>query len=124
MIRRPPRSTLFPYTTLFRSRAGRAAGVVAQQLDGAALLEGADRGARLRLLGEAIHDLDAGEVALVDGAVVGLASERLLVDAALGVAVEQTAVPRLQLEHAAGRLRHQPPHQLLVVDPAAAVERV
>jgi len=81
-------------------------------------------GARLRLLGEAIHDLDAGEVALVDGAVVGLAGERLLVDAALGVAVEQTAVARLQLEYATGRLRHQPPHQLLVVDPAAAVERV
>src|SRR3712207_8138716 len=27
MIRRPPRSTLFPYTTLFRSRELRAAGV-------------------------------------------------------------------------------------------------
>src|SRR3712207_7742025 len=27
MIRRPPRSTLFPYTTLFRSRATRAAEV-------------------------------------------------------------------------------------------------
>src|SRR3712207_7384696 len=26
MIRRPPRSTLFPYTTLFRSLRGRAAG--------------------------------------------------------------------------------------------------
>src|SRR5256885_3880871 len=26
MIRRPPRSTLFPYTTLFRSSAGRARG--------------------------------------------------------------------------------------------------
>src|SRR2546429_4694363 len=26
MIRRPPRSTLFPYTTLFRSRAGRCEG--------------------------------------------------------------------------------------------------
>src|SRR2546425_9665695 len=26
MIRRPPRSTLFPYTTLFRSRIWRAAG--------------------------------------------------------------------------------------------------
>src|SRR5256885_8704936 len=26
MIRRPPRSTLFPYTTLFRSQAGRPAG--------------------------------------------------------------------------------------------------
>src|SRR5688572_31525104 len=27
MIRRPPRSTLFPYTTLFRSRLGRERGV-------------------------------------------------------------------------------------------------
>src|SRR3712207_8381569 len=27
MIRRPPRSTLFPYTTLFRSARGAAAGV-------------------------------------------------------------------------------------------------
>src|SRR3989442_6431508 len=27
MIRRPPRSTLFPYTTLFRSHRGRHAGV-------------------------------------------------------------------------------------------------
>src|SRR2546427_2654069 len=26
MIRRPPRSTLFPYTTLFRSRSGRERG--------------------------------------------------------------------------------------------------
>src|SRR2546426_3929093 len=26
MIRRPPRSTLFPYTTLFRSRSGRLGG--------------------------------------------------------------------------------------------------
>src|SRR3712207_7373269 len=32
MIRRPPRSTLFPYTTLFRSRvAGRAQPVAPQQ---------------------------------------------------------------------------------------------
>src|SRR5258708_21878329 len=29
MIRRPPRSTLFPYTTLFRSRRSRAAAVIA-----------------------------------------------------------------------------------------------
>src|SRR2546425_2963745 len=27
MIRRPPRSTLFPYTTLFRSRPGRGTGL-------------------------------------------------------------------------------------------------
>src|SRR5258708_27341991 len=31
MIRRPPRSTLFPYTTLFRSHLGRAAGDVEQR---------------------------------------------------------------------------------------------
>src|SRR3712207_8989847 len=30
MIRRPPRSTLFPYTTLFRSRAGRVARAAAR----------------------------------------------------------------------------------------------
>src|SRR3712207_8524421 len=63
MIRRPPRSTLFPYTTLFRSRASRGALV----LDGAA---GADLGTRalradpadLRVAGRArarvVHDLD------------------------------------------------------------------
>src|SRR2546430_13784198 len=36
MIRRPPRSTLFPYTTLFRSHAGRVARLIdprAQGLD-------------------------------------------------------------------------------------------
>src|SRR3712207_8068164 len=31
MIRRPPRSTLFPYTTLFRSQAGERAHEVARQ---------------------------------------------------------------------------------------------
>src|SRR3712207_8040592 len=31
MIRRPPRSTLFPYTTLFRSQGGHAAGGVLDQ---------------------------------------------------------------------------------------------
>src|SRR2546429_7936818 len=35
MIRRPPRSTLFPYTTLFRSRAaGRVEAVARQRSDG------------------------------------------------------------------------------------------
>src|SRR3712207_6877470 len=38
MIRRPPRSTLFPYTTLFRSR--RAAGARPHRRRGAALLLG------------------------------------------------------------------------------------
>src|SRR3712207_8111719 len=33
MIRRPPRSTLFPYTTLFRSAGQRAAVLVEQRLE-------------------------------------------------------------------------------------------
>src|SRR3712207_8668508 len=33
MIRRPPRSTLFPYTTLFRSQARRLTGLTTQPLD-------------------------------------------------------------------------------------------
>src|SRR2546422_8575322 len=37
MIRRPPRSTLFPYTTLFRSRAPRAAIPLAAVLRGVAV---------------------------------------------------------------------------------------
>src|SRR3989442_7117765 len=34
MIRRPPRSTLFPYTTLFRSKAGRELVDIAKQVEG------------------------------------------------------------------------------------------
>src|SRR3712207_8403910 len=41
MIRRPPRSTLFPYTTLFRSRLARGAGAdQAQTLAGLKLQRG------------------------------------------------------------------------------------
>ena len=58
------------------------------------------------------------------GAVVALAGERLLVDAPLGRAIEEAAVARLQLQHAPRRLRDQRPHQLLVVDEAAALQRV
>src|SRR2546422_4604377 len=38
MIRRPPRSTLFPYTTLFRSNADDAAAAIAGALRAAELL--------------------------------------------------------------------------------------
>src|SRR3712207_8581595 len=64
MIRRPPRSTLFPYTTLFRSRL--SASGRDRALDGdrdVARLDG-DRAARLRLLGRVLlrelveHDVD------------------------------------------------------------------
>src|SRR5258708_31949533 len=49
MIRRPPRSTLFPYTTLFRSLAGIEARAFAdvQRIPGCVL--GADRGRAIDL---------------------------------------------------------------------------
>src|SRR3712207_8108188 len=56
MIRRPPRSTLFPYTTLFRSLNGRrnADGHDGDVVPGAAALEGED-----------IGEDDLGQVGLV-----------------------------------------------------------
>src|SRR5258705_4716665 len=47
MIRRPPRSTLFPYTTLFRSHLGR----LARGLHDGNRAEAAEREAARRLLG-------------------------------------------------------------------------
>src|SRR5256885_13233048 len=59
MIRRPPRSTLFPYTTLFRSHAGalppgsEGAGTAAASVDPAHSLHG--RWGRARLLRHAVR---------------------------------------------------------------------
>ena len=57
MIRRPPRSTLFPYTTLFRSHVAASAG------------QGADVGlARMDLAGEAAHRVVLDPVPVAVGA--------------------------------------------------------
>src|SRR5258705_4847660 len=52
MIRRPPRSTLFPYTTLFRS------GAVGERLPGMGVAQRRDAGAQSRThtLREELHD--------------------------------------------------------------------
>src|SRR3712207_8584277 len=54
MIRRPPRSTLFPYTTLFRSDRLPACAEVLQQRDDSALGGGVDALKRL------VHEVDLG----------------------------------------------------------------
>jgi len=107
-----------------QERPADAAGAVAEQLDGTVLLEGADRPANPHLLGEPVHDLDAGQISLVNGPVVRLAGEGLLVDAAVGVPVEKAAVATFQLQHAPRRLGDESPDELLVVDPAAARQGV
>src|ERR1035441_6303768 len=48
MIRRPPRSTLFPYTTLFRSRFIVRGGFLPQRDDGHRLVHGAASHRRMR----------------------------------------------------------------------------
>src|SRR2546429_1493824 len=60
MIRRPPRSTLFPYTTLFRSHRG------GDGVDGAGAHRGRGRGARrlhrqMAVLPEKMHRLPRSE---------------------------------------------------------------
>src|SRR2546430_11550269 len=65
MIRRPPRSTLFPYTTLFRSLAG--GGVVGAGQPVAGVVAVVDRAL---VLGGGGAGLEAGEGAPVEGVVV------------------------------------------------------
>src|SRR2546430_7648134 len=65
MIRRPPRSTLFPYTTLFRSQGGahrlhRDAG---RRLDRVAIRPSADRRERDRLDAVLVRELETVDVA-------------------------------------------------------------
>src|SRR2546429_7361030 len=57
MIRRPPRSTLFPYTTLFRSRG--SGGL--QQARRARRLVAQDAGASTLQLVQLLHPADAAE---------------------------------------------------------------
>src|SRR3712207_9554005 len=81
MIRRPPRSTLFPYTTLFRSRQGGAALVVAV---GGALHDGG-----VRAEGGVVHERPPVDLTEVDA---GLHAVAQRLQAAGGVLAVQAEV--------------------------------
>src|SRR2546430_8930156 len=66
MIRRPPRSTLFPYTTLFRSRSARAAGRFLAQRQPAPLRTGTGE-----IDGEMARELAFSRSSFVRGALGG-----------------------------------------------------
>src|SRR3989475_9277233 len=55
MIRRPPRSTLFPYTTLFRSHRGDRVGHVRTLVGPVALHAGEAQGEAARVLRARLH---------------------------------------------------------------------
>src|SRR3989449_444701 len=78
MIRRPPRSTLFPYTTLFRSRVDALRDVLEIPLDRRPVLRIAQRGHAAGRLVEHVVDL---VLRLADGAAVHL--DEILLDVRL-----------------------------------------
>src|SRR5258708_29491952 len=58
MIRRPPRSTLFPYTTLFRSPDRRLTRADARAQSGSATVSALPREHRIRLLKHVLRPVD------------------------------------------------------------------
>src|SRR3712207_7758208 len=76
MIRRPPRSTLFPYTTLFRSRTVPRLGLPELRLDPLPLRDVARDGYYLQhLAGVRVSDRPAGRLEPSVGAVFAPRSE-------------------------------------------------
>src|SRR3712207_7226583 len=63
MIRRPPRSTLFPYTTLFRSGLSRRQRRIGGPAD--RLVAGAGMGLQARPVGDGDAAVDVGEAAVL-----------------------------------------------------------
>src|SRR2546430_5363577 len=63
MIRRPPRSTLFPYTTLFRSELDRPPAIGRRDMNGRAILVllRVDRGHRIRHARPIRRDVELGD---------------------------------------------------------------
>src|SRR3990172_11880197 len=85
MIRRPPRSTLFPYTTLFRSRHG---------VDGEAAVLSGSEGEDLDLAGLQVH-LDLGHLGAegVGRGAAALADLRVIIGGRIVVATPHDGDP-------------------------------
>src|SRR2546422_2931507 len=126
MIRRPPRSTLFPYTTLFRSAAGRAI----DRVFGLARAEVAPAHEDLARRGELRREPVGGSLALPVGLaarevrLLPLEEERHLGHAerpVLGVAGEDDVLHRLAAQMARALLAQHPADRVDDVRLAAAV---
>ncbi len=76
------------------------------------------------LLGQPVDDFDAGQIALMHGSVEGLARKRLLMDGAIGVAIEKAPVLIFEFTDAARSLADKQPGQVLIIEPFATLDRV
>jgi hypothetical protein len=110
-------------TAFDQQHAGERAVGGGDEVERAMLLQPVDA-ARPHLLGQAVDDLDAGQVALVHGAVEGLAGEGLLVHRAVRIAVEEAAELVLELVDPFDGAVDQRPGEVLVRQPLAALDRV
>ena len=106
-----------------QQHAGKRAVLRRDQRDGAMLFQPAYR-PRPNLLHQPVDDLDAGEVALVHGAIERLAGEGFAVERPVGIAIEEAADFVFQFLHPLDRLGDQRPGQFLVRQPFAAFDGV
>ena len=93
------------------------------QRDGAVFLQLLDLAAK-HLFHQPVDDLDTRQIALMDGAVGGLAGKGLLVKRAVGVAVKETANFVFQLMYAFDSGAAQLPGHVLIRQPFATIDRI
>src|SRR5262245_5633111 len=87
------------------------------------LFEALDR-PRPNLLHQPIYDLDPGKIALVHGAIKGLASKSLAMQRPVRVTIEETTDLVLQLLYALDSLAHERPGHVLVGQPFATFDGI
>src|SRR2546426_1153757 len=121
MIRRPPRSTLFPYTTLFRSTIEIAAAI--QLLDPPRLLRahvprGAHRDARARYAPSARHPDRPGDTEVAHHRMTGLKQDVLRLDVAMHDVATMGVAQGVR--HLAGDVQRVLERELALADQAPA----
>ncbi len=79
---------------------------------------------RHHLIAQTRHNFDAGQITNVDGAIETLPRKSFLVNLSIGGAIEHTTDAIFQLANDLRRVLHEVPREVLVVDIAAAFDRV
>jgi hypothetical protein len=80
--------------------------------------------ARPDLLHQTTDDLDTRQIALVDRAIKALSGKRLLMQAAVGIAIKEATYLIFQLMNALHRAFDQPPGEILARQPLSADDGV
>src|SRR3990167_6026934 len=100
MIRRPPRSTLFPYTTLFRSGLpllapmSEVAGRIAVFSAGETLLK---HNGGMGLLLSGVPGVPPARICVLGGGVVGMNAARMAAGLGAEVVVVERSIPRMRV---------------------------